>query len=43
MKLSKMEQDSVIKFELLWNPQQENVYISNEQLLIEYADMTRLF
>ncbi|MGL5835086.1 MAG: DUF1517 domain-containing protein [Waterburya sp.] len=43
MKLSKMEKDSVIKFELLWNPQQEDVYISNEQLLIEYADMTRLF
>lgn len=43
MKLSKMKQDSVIKFELLWNPQQENIYISNEQLLIEYADMTRLF
>jgi hypothetical protein len=42
-KLSKLESDSVIKFELLWNPQQENVYISNEQLLIEYADMTRLF
>ncbi|MFM2314023.1 MAG: hypothetical protein RLZZ04_3299 [Cyanobacteriota bacterium] len=43
MKLSKMEQDSVIRFELLWNPQKEDVYISNEQLLIEYADMTRLF
>jgi Protein of unknown function (DUF1517) len=43
IKLSKLEKDSVIKFELLWNPQQENIYISNEQLLIEYADMTRLF
>jgi hypothetical protein len=43
MKLSKLEQDSVMRFELLWNPQREGVYISNEQLLIEYADMTRLF
>jgi hypothetical protein len=42
-KLSRMEKDSVLKFELLWNPQQEDVYISNEQLLIEYSDMTRLF
>jgi hypothetical protein len=42
-KLSRMQKDSVLKFELLWNPQQEDVYISNEQLLIEYSDMTRLF
>ncbi|MEY2858708.1 MAG: hypothetical protein RLZZ74_3021 [Cyanobacteriota bacterium] len=42
-KLSRMEKDSVLKFELLWNPQQDEVYISNEQLLIEYSDMTRLF
>jgi uncharacterized membrane protein len=40
--LGKMERDSVIKFELLWNPQPEGVYLSNEQLLTEYADMTRL-
>lgn len=40
--LGKMERDSVIKFELLWNPQQEGVYLSNDQLLTEYADMTRL-
>jgi len=42
-KLSRMKKDSVLKFELLWNPQQDDVYISNEQLLIEYSDMTRLF
>lgn len=42
MQLGKMEKDSVIKFELLWNPQQEGVYLSNDQLLTEYADMTRL-
>jgi hypothetical protein len=40
--LGKMEKDSVIKFELLWNPQPEGVYLSNDQLLTEYADMTRL-
>ncbi|MEO0014549.1 MAG: hypothetical protein RLZZ535_2938 [Cyanobacteriota bacterium] len=40
--LGKMEKDSVIKFELLWNPQSEGVYLSNDQLLTEYADMTRL-
>jgi len=42
IKLSKMEQGTVVKFELLWNPQSENLYISNDQLLIEYDDMTRL-
>ena len=40
--LANMEKDSVIKFELLWNPQQEGIYISNDQLLVEYGDMIRL-
>ena len=43
VQLSQMKKDILIQFELLWNPQQEDVYISNEQLLIEYSDMTRLF
>ena len=43
IKLKKMKQGKVIKFELLWNPQAENLYISNDQLLIEYGDMVRLF
>lgn len=43
VKLSKIERNTVIRFELLWNPQQEDVYISNEQLLIEYGEMSRLF
>ena len=42
MQLGKMERDSVIKFELLWNPQPEGVYLNNNQLLTEYADMNRL-
>lgn len=40
--ISKIERDSVIKFELLWTPQQEGVYLNNAQLLTEYADMIRL-
>ncbi|MEN9565660.1 MAG: hypothetical protein RLZZ69_856, partial [Cyanobacteriota bacterium] len=40
--LGKMKRDSVIKFELLWNPQPEGVYLNNTQLLTEYAEMTRL-
>jgi hypothetical protein len=40
--LGKMGRDSVIKFELLWNPQPEGVYLNNTQLLTEYAEMTRL-
>lgn len=43
LQLGKMQRNSVIQFELLWNPQQEGVYLSNTQLLTEYADMTRLF
>ncbi|MGF1589010.1 MAG: DUF1517 domain-containing protein [Pleurocapsa sp.] len=42
VKLSKMSQDDLIKFELLWNPQRENEYITNEQLLSNYSDMIRL-
>lgn len=42
-RLRKMKQDSIIKFELLWNPQQEGIYLSNDCLLTEYAEMTRLF
>ncbi len=40
--LSKMRKDYLIKFELLWNPQEENKYISNDQLLTEYGEMIRL-
>ena len=40
--LKKISENAVIKFELLWNPQQEDVYISNDQLLVEYDEMTRL-
>ena len=42
VQLSQIEKNTLTKFELLWNPQQEGVYISNERLLVEYDDMTRL-
>jgi hypothetical protein len=42
IKLSKLRKDDLIKFELLWNPQEEDEYISNEQLLLEYGDLIRL-
>jgi len=42
-KLKNIEENAVIKFELLWNPQQENIYISNDRLLVEYDEMIRLF
>lgn len=42
IKLSKLRKDHLIKFELLWNPEEEGEYISNDQLLMEYGDMIRL-
>lgn len=41
-KLGKIRNNSLIKFELLWSPQQEDQYINNAQLLTEYSDMIRL-
>lgn len=41
-KLGKMKKDVLIEFELLWNPQQNAQYLSNEQLLTKYSDMIRL-
>lgn len=41
-KLKEMRKDFLINFELLWNPQEENKYISNDQLLTEYGEMIRL-
>ena len=41
-KLSKIRREFLLKFELLWNPQQESIYLNNEQLLTEYSDLNRL-
>lgn len=41
--LGKMRQDDLIKFDLLWNPQSKGQYLSNNELLMKYIDMMRLF
>lgn len=43
IKLSVISNEDLIKFELLWNPQQEGEFLSNEDLLTDYGDMVRLF
>ena len=42
-KLGKMRQDDLIRFDLLWNPQSEERYLTNNELLKNYMDMIRLF
>jgi hypothetical protein len=42
IKLNNLPKDYLLQFELLWNPQDEDEYISNDQLLMEYGDMIRL-
>lgn len=42
-KLGKMKRDKLIRFDLLWNPRSENQYLSNNELLLNYIDMIRLF
>ena len=41
--LSQINGDDLLKFELIWNPLEEDEFITNEQLLIHYEDMVRLF
>ena len=41
--LGKMRHDDLIKFDLLWNPQSEERYLTNNELLMNYIDMIRLF
>jgi len=41
--LSQINGDELLKFELLWNPLEEEEFITNEQLLMHYEDMVRLF
>ena len=42
VELSKMQKHSLMKFEVLWNPQQLNKYLSNDELLMEYGNLNRL-
>ena len=41
--LGEMHQDELIKFDLLWNPQSADRYLTNNELLLNYVDMIRLF
>ncbi len=43
VQLSKMQPDCLIDFELLWNPLLENKYLSNNELVVNYSEMMRLF
>ena len=42
-KFAAMGQDKIIKFDLLWNPEVENRYLTNGELLLKHIDMMRLF
>lgn len=42
LKLAAMREDYLIKFELLWSPQTEGIYLTDEELLMQYTDMIPL-
>ena len=42
LKLASMREDYLIKFELLWTPQKENEYLTDDELLMEYTNMIKL-
>lgn len=42
LQLSSLRDDYLIKFELLWTPQQADQYLTDEELLLEYTDMIPL-
>lgn len=42
LKLSSMREDYLMKFELLWTPQAIEEYLTDEELLMEYTDITPL-
>ena len=37
-----MRDDYLMKFELLWTPQQADEYLTDEELLMEYTDIISL-
>lgn len=41
-KLAALRADYLMKFELLWTPQTENEYLTDEELLLEYTNMMPL-
>ena len=42
LKLASMREDYLMKFELLWTPQQEDEYLTDDELLMEYTNMIKL-
>ena len=42
LKLAAMREDYLIKFELLWSPQTEGVYLTDEELLMQYTELMPL-
>jgi uncharacterized membrane protein len=42
LKLGSIEDNYLIKFELLWTPQIEGEYLTDEEFLLEYTDMKPL-
>ena len=42
LQLSSMRDDYLLKFELLWTPQQTNRYLTDEELLLEYSNIIPL-
>ena len=42
LKLASMREDYLMKFELLWTPQKENEYLTDDELLMEYTNMIKL-
>ena len=42
LRLAAMNEDHLLKFELLWSPQEEGIYLSDEELLLQYTDMIPL-
>lgn len=43
LKLASMRADYLMKFELLWTPQQVNEYLTDDELLMEYTNLIKLF
>ncbi len=42
LKLASMGEDYLMKFELLWTPQKEDEYLTDDELLMEYTNMIKL-
>ena len=42
LKLAAMDEEYLLKFELLWCPQAQGTYLNEEELLLQYSDMLPL-